>query len=349
MPRPPKRPLKSRPKKKAASGKKRPGRPREDGIRVRWTGFRPMTDAWGRTLPRFYKLDSLASAVDGMIRRQDKFIVPAVKRVMGPSAITQMHFDLVQEGNHEFVFRLKANNEKRKETTFAFVAAKREDDMSKLVRTRHQNLRKLHERAPKHVITPYDGGLIFMPRYKSKLKDKGGRHVYAYLTEWYGQYQELVVNRKRQFCAGGKTTPKAFSNEQSEMIRGSILEIIARTYDEAKHDCADVPQVGLGDIVVTKPKPGARPNVKLVACRRILTNAKPSKILHRFLASQWDWGGQPLTLAPSAPETVYDALSNALGKRQARLWINDYVHDVAKGKFADPKTFPATALKDLLY
>jgi len=329
------------PSDRSRQGRERPLGKRAAASRVQWHGFRPLFDYWGNEIKRFYKLETLASATEGMLRGNDRFVVPSVRDVLGPAPVTSLSFDLFQEGKYQLVFRLRAGNAKRKQASFGFVVAKAEGTHSKVAAVEHANLRLLNRRAPDLVVQPFRGGYIHLP---DRLGRSGqGRNVYAYVTQWLSGFHELGVDRSLQFFVNTEK-PHLFTVGQTEGLKGRMVEIIARSYDARTGKCMDIPQVASGDFVVTKPRQGI-PRLKLVACRRMLQRMRPAKILDRILGASWDWGGREFRLAPSDPATLDDALTHALGRADAHTWIHDYRSAVESGTVPEPEALPLDILR----
>lgn len=298
------------------------------GPRIQWLNLVPMLDFWGQEIQRFYKLETLANATEWMMRTQDRFIMPTLQEVMGPSAITSLVFELFQEGKYQLIFRLQAFNLKRKRYTFGFVVSKHEGLYSDVARGEHANLRVLNERAPNWVVRPFKGGTIFLPdRHQRK---EHGREVYAYLTQWLSGFHELGVNRDLQFYMN-VAKPHTFTIAQTEELKARMVELIARTYDAGRGDCMDMPQVASGDFVVTSPIPGPA-KLKLIACRRISRHVTPVKFIHRLVATTWDWGGKAFRIAPTDLSMLYAGLARGRGQEEADIWLDQYRVALEKGK-----------------
>lgn len=316
----------------------------EQAIQVKWTGLRPLYDFWGERIPRYYSVEALARTISRQFPNKDKFIVPSVKQLLGPSPVVSLSFELFQEGKYQLIFLLRAINAKRKQAVFGFVAAKRAGDFSKVALQEHENLMILHQRAPEYVVRPFTGGRVMIVE-RRKPSDKP-QEIYAYVTQWLGNYHELGVARTLQFYVNVKN-PQLFTVAQTEDLKGQMVEIIARTYDPVRRDCMEMPQIASGDFVVTKPTQG-RPRLRLIACRNLLRNMTPAKILHRIVEAQWDWGGRDFRLAPERADTVYDGLKRALGDEQAKAWLIDYRDQVVKGAFKARRPLTREALDELL-
>jgi hypothetical protein len=262
---------------------------------------------------------------------------------MGPAKVTRYQFELFHENEQRFMFFVKASNVKRKEGVLTFVAAKSDGHFSKGIRGGHQNLTKMNTRAPHHVVKPYVGALLFLPRYRGT--NRQGRQVYGYMTEWLRGHSVLDIGPDRQFLAG--TPPKVFSRVQTEAIRGRIIELVARTFNPASGDCADVPDVPSGDCMVTRPAKGA-PRVKLVACRRIARGMTPPKLISRLVQAKWPVGRTDFPLCPEDPLTLFDALDAVVGKREARTWLKAYLEALKNKQFRKPPLWAADDLRKVI-
>lgn len=322
------------PKKTPARRSKRPARIPGTGTgpRIRWSGFRPFFDYWGNEIKRFYQLETLASATEYMVENRDQFIVPSVKTVLGPPPITSMHFELFQEGRHQLIFRLQAGNTRRKQGSFGFVVAKNAQEHAEVARQEHRILEELHRRAPQSVVRPFHGGKIFLPDRHGR--DSHGREIYAYLTEWLNGYHELGVSRNLQFFLN-TLKPHTLSLAQTELLKGQMVEILARTYDPQKRNAMAVPEIASGDFVVTHPVRGPL-RIKLIACRRLVNVTAPARYLHQIVTASWEWGDSLVRICPDEPETLFDGLKRALGEETARLWISQYVSLVRRGAVKNP-------------
>jgi hypothetical protein len=307
--------------------------------------LRPLFDYWGGEIKRFYKLETLASAVSFMIEsNRDRFIIASAQQLLGPSPISTLAFELFQEGKFQLIFKLRVCNEKRKEAAFAFVVAKHHEAYSRIAQAELGNLHTLHERAPGVVVRPFRGGLVFLPDRHGRTSH--GREVYAYLTQWLDEYQELGVNRTMQFYVN-IAKPHTFSIAQTELIKSQMVETIARSYDPVKRDCMEMPQVASGDFVVTDPAKGA-PKIKLIACRRMLPHMTPAKLLHSIIGASWEWCGQTFRIFPSDPELLFEGVVKAFDRETARDWFDQYVRAIQAGRLKEQEVFPLDLAKSFL-
>lgn len=311
-------------------------RARSYPLRIRWSSFRPLYDFWGNEIKRFYQLETLASAVERMIRSKDRFVIPSVQEVLGPAPVTSLAFELFQEGKYQLIFRLRACNVKRKEGVFAFVAAKRPADYSDIARQEHGNLRLLNQRARDYVVRPFRGGMVYLPDRHGRTEH--GREIYAYVTQWLTGFHEMGVNANLQLIIN--IVPRhTFTIAQTEDLKGRIIEIIVRSYDPAKGDCMEMPQIASGDFVVTAPKKGVS-RLKLIACRRLLEHVTPAKLIHRIVTASWEWGDRTFHLAPEDPEILFGSLVRAVGRDTARTWLGQYASAVASKRLPESLPLP---------
>ncbi len=328
--------------------KKRPVRTnvvRKGPLRVRWLGLRTMYDFWGKEIPRHYQVETLSSSIEGMVLGNDRFIVPSIQQMLGPAPLTNIVFELFQEGQYQLIFRVRATNVKRKMGVFGLVAAKKEGSISTLAEAEHLNLRILYRRDQDFIVRPFLGGTVFLPdRYHRKEKD---RTVYAYMTQWLGTYHELGVDRNLQFFVNVRQ-PQSFSKAQTDLLKGRMLEVIAKSYDPERRECMEMPQVASGDFVVTKPSQTASPRIKLIACRRLLRNVSPARLLHIFISTEWVWGGRSLSLAPEDPRLILEALGRARGKAEARAWLAEYRAALRGKRYREHPALPVEVINELL-
>jgi hypothetical protein len=334
MPTPPKR-------RTATRGPRQPRQ--QTGIATRWTGFRPLFDYWGNEIARFYKLETLAGAVDWSLNtKRDRFLIPSIQQALGPAPVISLAFELFQEGRYQIIFRVRAINAKRKQGVFALVVAKRADDYSKVAAGEHANLRVINERAPQFVVRPFRGGNIYLPDRHGRAEH--GRDIYVYLTQWLAGFHELGINDNLQ-CIVNVKARHTFTIAQTEQLKAQMIEIVASTYNPKKRDCMDLPEIASGDFVVTAPP--RSPRLKLIACRRMLRNVTPVKLLDKIAAASWPWGNTRFHLAPEDPRMFYEAIERAIGKDPARDAFVKYAAAVRAGKLPQRNTLPKQALDDL--
>lgn len=310
------------------------------GPRIQWKNLGPRQDYWGQELKRYFNLDTLTNACEYHLKHHDRFIAPSIRRALGPSPITSMHFELFQEGRHQLIFKLGVANRNRKRQSFAFVVAKNSQEHSAVAQNEHRCLEVLHARVPQCVVRPYLGGTIYLP----ERHERGGerRLVYAYLTQWLGGFDELGIQRNREFFINTRSR-RVLTKADREAIKRRIIEIIVRTYDPKERDCMEMPQLASGDFVISRPKQGP-PQLRLIACRRMLRRMTPSKLLNTIATARWRVGNGDFHLLPEDPAELRQALTNALGKSEALRWLENYSEALRRKRFAGTRRLPRSTI-----
>lgn len=290
------------------------------GPNVKWSGFRPLYDFWGHEMKRHYQLETLANATSGLIERGDSFITDSARQVLGGGPIAAINFELFQEGRYQLIFRMHAVTALKKSASFGFVAAKNHEEASKVARSEHMNLQKLHARAPHNVVRPYEGGIVFLPDRHGR--PGHGRPLYAYVTQWLNGFDELGVNQNLQFIVNVQKR-HTFTIAETNALKTQMIEIITRTYDPASRTCMSMPEIASGDFVVRKTRQNGG-ELRLIACRRLLTNLGPAKLVARMVEASWKWGEREFELRPDEPAQFLDGLKAALGEEEAAKWVRAF-------------------------
>ena len=304
-----------------------------------------MADYWGHELKRYYKLETLASAVEWRIRRQDRFIIPTIQRVLGPSPVTALKFTLFQEGRFQFIFRLQATNTRKKSAAFGFVVAKRDGEISRTAAAEHHHLEQLHGRAPDEVVRPFLGGHVFLPDRHGQPGQ--GREIYAYLTQWLGSFHELGVDRNLQFFIN-VNPHRLLTLAQTEDLKTKVIGVVARAYDPESRVSMEMPEIASGDFVVTQPNRKGTQDVKLIACRKLLSNVSPARLIHRLATAGGMWGDRRFFLAPADPQDFFEGLALGVGKGIASEWLRTYAIQVARKRFPQQRHLSLTAIRELV-
>jgi hypothetical protein len=313
-------------------------------IKIHWSGFRPLYDFWGNELKRFYQLETLAHAVNGVLEQGGKFITASAQAVLGLTPITSFHFELFQEGRYQLIFRLHTSAGKGRNAVFAFVAAKNHLECSAVARAEHGHLQTLYRRMPEYVVKPYRGGTVYLPdRHRRK---EMGRPIYAYLTEWLHGYEELGIAENHQFIIN-REKRHLFSVAETELLKSMIVTIVARSYDPKTHTMMTIPEIASGDFVVHY-KPRAPLRLKLIACRKMLSRVTPGQAVANMLKTAGTWAGKPFRMAPQEPAQFLAGLTAALGEERAAVWIQQYLEGAAAGRFPKHDSAYLEALRRLV-
>ena len=289
---------------------------------------------------RYFGLDTLATAVDKLLMQKRNFLLESVHRVLGPLPVTALEFALAEESKHGLRFRVQAANAKRKKAVLALWVSNRHGGVSKTAAEAHGVLRTLHERAPDHVIRPLAGGRVLLPPKRGKAAEK--RELYGWCSEWLNGYYPLDVGANGQ-CAVWAPRPKAFSLAQSDALRGQLVEGIIRSYDPKTNTAMEVPHVPVGDVAATQPQKTA-PRLKIVACRRLIRNMNPVKLIHRVATARWSVEDGEVPVAPSDPAVFIAAVERAVGRDLARAWLGHYAKALGSGAYAEDEALPLAAL-----
>ena len=313
----------------------------ESGPKTQWSGFGPLFDAKGRQWKRFYRLETLAAAVDGAVRSRDWFIVPSIQAILGPAEVTSLSFRLFLENSDTLIFRLDAMNARRKRASLAFVAAKNDKECSARARAGHAHLRTLYDRAPEYVLRPYRGGTVYLPDRHHR--EAHGRVLYAYVIQWLPGYEALGIDRNMQFCALGERR-HTFTIAETEALKAQIVAMMAGTYDAKRRNGMGLPDLMAGDVLVRRGTRGL-PKLKMIGCR-LVSGMSPVKALHAILVGSWDCGGRHMPLPPSEPETLWEG-SAALGEETAGQWIRQYL-DAVENKRITPAAVNLAGLREIV-
>ena len=310
-------------------------------LRVRWKSPPPVSGIKGDESRRHYKLETLASATERLLRANDQFIVPSIQAMLGPAPLASLDFELVLENAYRLVFKAGATNAKKKRGHFAFVVAKNQTEYSNLVRSEHEHLALLHPRAPHHILKPYRRGEIFLP-------DRHGRpghhrKVFAYVMQGLGPFRELGLGRDHQFFVNTAPRRKA-SRKQTEALKGKLVELIARTYDPATRDCMGIPDVASGDLAATLPRSGP-PQLRLMACREVLRRVTPARLIHRMIGARWESRVNDVMVVPADPRDFARAILKGRGAEEGRGWLRQYFEAVRARKLAKSDYLPLS-MKD---
>lgn len=310
-------------------------RSQKSGLRIGWSGFRVMYDYWGNEIPRFYQLDTLASAVEYHFATRDQFIMPTITEGIGTAPLSNLKLHLFQEGRFQLIFKLSASNTDGRKGAWAFVAAKNHLECSDVARAEHRMLHILHERAPEDIVRPFHSGVLYLPDRHGRKEH--GREVFAYMTQWLEGYEELGIHKNLQLMVN-VAPHHLFTVAQTEFLKGEMVRIVARTYNAQDQTCMALPEIASGDFVVRVGTRG-KLSIRLIACRSMQQRTKPARLIDQMLDAGWDWGGRKYRFIPEEPETFLNALIAARGEQEARAWIIAYVDAVKARRY--PRRRPA--------
>lgn len=334
MPRPRRKP-------KEFTGRNQPHR--ELVLACKWHNLVELTDHRGKAWRRFYKLETLASAVEKMVHEGERFIVPAAEQVLGPGKLKQIAFTLAGEDTMRLVFHVKVANSNRKRGILMLVVAKNAEEATRRVNLEYKHLHILSERIPGAMAAPVRQGLIFMPD-RHRRKDQH-RELGAYLTLLPKDCEPMGIHRNGQFMSLG-AAHHTFTKRETESLRRQMVSIILAAYHPIKRDGIDTHQLDPSTFQVQRSGKGG-PTLKLFNCVHMQTRLTPAKVLGFLLTDTWKCTGQECPYAPADPEDFYEAAVEALGQETADDWLGQYVRLAKSGKVKAAEPEYLDALREL--
>lgn len=320
MPKPGQRP-RSKPKRSTA-----PRRPQEQGPRFKWIGVKEADTA--RLGKQFFKLETAASATERLIKGNDRVISLVAHAELGPADLTAFTFELVGERPHQYLFRLRVGNARRKQATFCYTVARSDGSHSEATAAEFEHLRLLHKRAGKQVVQPLRAGTVYLPdRYR---RADHGREVAMYLTAWPGAMSPLDGNERGQFvlCEEGR---QALSLRDTEALKGMLCEALAASYAPDLRDMMMAPDLAAGDLLAARSQKGSL-RLCIRGCRGMVRGVGAGRFVENLVLSRCKAGGITFTLAPEEPEHLFQAIAKVHGKVAARRWVREYADQVASNR-----------------
>lgn len=316
-------------------------------VRIGWEGFRPMLDARGKALKRFYQLETLASGMERLLKGQDRFCWPSVQTVLGPSRPAVINFTFWYEDTYRYVFRMSVANMRRRRGVFALVVSKNDAECRTLLQSEYGHLDWLGARCPEWVNAPYRGGSLFLPERRSIEKTGRGREreVFAYVAPWPGAYGSLSAGAGGQFVLLGET-PKLLSLGDTETLKQDIIRLAVRSFDPGARRGIDLDALLPEDFAVVRTTGKWR--LKLVACRRLRPRLNPSELIHTLLGVRWQRDRAVVMLAPNHAADFAEALTSAAGEETAHHWMALYGDALRAGKWHAHDSAYVDALREIM-
>lgn len=320
-----------------------PARHRELTFNTKWLNLVEFRDEKGRPYRRFYKLETLISAVDKLVREQDRFLVPAVQQLLGPGGLNNIIFELYSEDPLRFVFHGRATHATRKRANFRLVVAKNQEEASRRVSVEYKHLAALYPRMGDQMVQPLRSGGIFLPdRYR---RQDHHREVSAYVTSCPANFGPLGIHRSHQYMAL-EPAPHTFSKKETEALKQRMVTAIVAAYNPVTRDGIDTHQLDFTTFHVQRPSRGL-PKLKLFNCVHMQTRISTAKLLGFLMTDSWENHGVRASIAPEDPRQLFDAISEAVGRDTARQWIAQYARMAATDKVKAPKDGSVDALAEI--
>jgi hypothetical protein len=317
-------------KPKEFTGRNQPSR--ELVLTSKWQNLIELEDFRGKTWRRFYKLESLASALDKLIRERDRLMQPAVEQLLGTGRISEYTFTLADEDALRFLFHVRVTDTTRKRANLVLVVAKNAEEASRRVQLEHKHLKILAERIPDVMAVPLRAGSIFMPdRYR---RSEHNRDIAAYITTHHGGYVPLSIHRNGQYMACG-AEPYTFTKRDTELLREKMVSIIVSAFHPIKRDGMDTHQLDPSSFLVHRGGKGA-PGLKLANCVHMQTRLTPAKVLGFLLTDTWKSRGLESPYVPEDPDRFFHAVCEGAGREAGVQWIAQYVRLARGGKVKSP-------------
>ena len=296
-------------------------------IRFQWFGVKE--EDTRRRGKQFYKLETLASATERLVRTKDRVITASARAAIGPSDLTSMTFELIGERPNAFVFRLHAGNAHRNRHTFNYLAAKSDGKHSEALAAEFERLRAFAQRAPKHFPKMFRSGSVFLPdRIRRRSQ---GREIAIYLTQAQGAMEVLDGNERGQFVLTGTEGRRALSLRDTEVLKASVMEALAATYDPDTREMMAPPDLAAAELLAHRSPKGTL-RLRVCGCHALLQGLAPGRFLESLVLAYSRLGEGKFAFAPEEPTALCEAIASARGKDNARAWLSTYIDQVDHGR-----------------
>ncbi len=124
---------------------------------------------------------------------------------------------------------------------------------------------------------------------------------------------------------------KNLSNKESEQLRGEIVEMICRAYDEPRRVGIELDGLRAGDFRIAR-KPGRPPQVKLVSAVAPRRRLRPVDLLRALANVRLRDGHAAVPLTPTSAEDFIEAVTRAVGADTTAAWIRAYTAAADAGR-----------------
>lgn len=312
-------------------------------LTTKWNNMVEFVDHRGKPFRRFYQLDTLASAVDKLVRDRDRLIQPAIEKVLGPGKIINLVFTLTAEDELRLIFTIKVTSATRRKTQLSLVVAKNPEEGSRRVAQEYKHLRLLHERLKDEMTEPLRAGILFLPdRYR---REDHHRELEAYITALPVGYEPLGIHRNLQYTAG-TTPPHTFSRKETEGLKQKMCTLALKAFNPVTRTGLDTGQLDASTFQVHRTGKSL-PKLKLFNCVHMQTRLTSTRVLSFLLTDTWTCRGIECTVAPESPGMFFEAVVNAVGPETARQWLKQYCHQAKAGKIKGPSPEYVDALAEM--
>jgi hypothetical protein len=308
---------------------------------------RPMRDYWGEKIPRRVRIGKMGAQLKAMTydNPEGRRFLRALEKSAGFTGekIKRISVELYQEGLTQWVLEVQAVAG-RQRRTLCLTISKDIGNCSKVARREWELLKVLHERNPKAVVRVMEGISVPLP---GKRQDG---ELFGYFSQWLGaSYTELGIDERHRFALVGQEKVHSFTPEQSDGVRGQILECLASLYDPTDRSAAVDVEVNSGDFMGRVR--GNAVEVKLIAVRRLRSGFSPTGLLRHLFAPKGSHAGKEFFVLPSdaalAAAHLLAGFEKSLGSREA---AHSFARKGVRQAIRKSEFFPAPFLswKELL-
>jgi hypothetical protein len=179
-----------------------------------------------------------------------------------------------------------------------------------------KNLHALYHRDNRYVVRPLCGGPVPVPVVRGK---SDNHSIFVYFTTWMVGLHELGVDEGLHFFIN-EIPFHTFDRKVGDKLRYRILTILFSLYDPDRQRAMEPPQIASGDFLISRPKPNTPYELRLIACRKMVSKITLDQCLRLYLGYQGSWADKTFHLLPRDPQLLADALREGLvEKNRGRL------------------------------
>ncbi len=286
----------------------------------------PMRDFWGNAFRRPVPPEKIRGAIIAHLIDPDNLLVKSLdllpESAAGGAQVREVKTVHFQEGDFQYIFRVSVRQRESGRLHLALVAAKEGGRTSTTARRELENLTWLYRRDNRYVVRPLAGGMVEIP-FARELGP-----VFIYFTEWLEHLHELGVDKGLNFYINAVPF-HTFRRNVNDILRGQILKILFSLYDPEAKIAMEPPQVASGDFVISRPRPEAPYELRLIACRRLLKGISLGKVLRLYLGYSGQWADKVFHFLPRDPAILFDALNQGLiAKNPGRITMDQVVAEL---------------------
>ncbi len=267
-------------------------------------------DYWGEPIMWVFSPDSVMNCLRDAVQKPENLVLQACAAARGVAEgdvnLTSVHFDHFQEGDFQIIFRVEIVLVDDDRQLICLLLAKDGDELSDVVRTEHLNLATQSARHPA-VVAPLAAGQVEI------VDEETGTvaQLAAYATAWLSDFHELGVNRDMNFFVNEQPFHD-FSSAETDGLKRDMLAILFSLYDPATHRGLEVPLIGAGDFMVTRPTEGEDLALRLIALGPMQEFESLEDFLATYIRYEGEWGEQVFRLRPTDESLVLEAAAQGL-------------------------------------